>query len=130
MIGVEVDELALMLDGVMGEDFRFGRVSVEVLERGTSASGNRPGMMRAVAHPEWAKVAQAILELEACADWRVRESQPPFTDLSRLAIDVCEEVPWPPGFGERCDGLLSSDERFLEAAARLRDGWRPTGWRK
>lgn len=115
-VGVEVDALALMLDGANGDLYRFSRVSVEVLEWGASASGNKPGMARAVAHPEWAEVAEAILQLEAWADWFDSDhgSDRPMA-RGDLALQARAAVGW----------MSHPQFEYLEAAALLRDGWRP-----
>jgi hypothetical protein len=116
-VGVEVDALALMLDGVRGY-YRRGE-AVFWLEKfgGASMLGTllaRPGM---------ADVAEAILELEAWADWISSDADDSYCpetlgELGRAARAACKHIPRRPSIV------------FLEAAARLRDGWRPEGWRR
>lgn len=126
-VGVEVDALALMLDGCMTmEDIRFNGYNIETLERRQSLSGREPAMSLVVTRPGWADVAEAILDLEAWADWRPlevshpKDDQPPMNALAYAAQDEAES---------RNPHLEWFDEVYLEAAALLRDGWRPEGWR-
>lgn len=115
---VEVDALALMLDGttLWSNRNRFGRTNVTVLEESPTSAA-----MTYVLKEESgiAEVAEAILELEAWADWYASRPLNPWPPiyLGEFALLAYADTP---GSGEvyRC----------LEAAARLRDGWRPKGW--
>lgn len=108
-----VDPLALMLDGadILGEGDRFDRTNVAILEESPTVaamayvSKEKPGT---------AEVAEAIFELEAWADYQGYRPGVGISELASLALLSVIELPFP--------------ERYLEAAARLRDGWRPKGW--
>lgn len=111
----EVDELAPMLDGTRSAD------------RGEDRTDNayRVGSLGILAlvphlqHAEWAAVAEAILELEANADaWLTGD--PPI-DNGDLAIKAWAKAP------KNTTSAESIATRYFEAAALLRDGWRPKG---
>lgn len=108
-VGADVDALALMLDGAV------------VGLRSLSTRAGESTLESFVAQPEWAEVAEAILELEAWADW--------------YNSDHCTGRPG------RCGDLAGRAKpaikrmahpqfEYLEAAASLRDGWRPRAWRR
>jgi hypothetical protein len=119
-VGVEVDALALMLDGAIGVAGRFDRRSVSNLE----VRGEMSSMAWRLRLPGMAAVAEAIFELEGLADcWDADEASciddnvfPPWTALSFLAA-------------LRADSHMTTSISLREAAALLRDGWRPRGWR-
>ena len=117
-VGVKVDALALMLDGAGAGVFRFAHGNVRVLESG--ADGNfgstTPAMEQYAARPEWAEVAEAILELEAWADWYDSDhgASCPMA-CGDLACQAEAAVGW----------MAHPQFEYLEAAALLRDGWRP-----
>lgn len=120
-VGVEVDALALMLDGVNDDGWRFNEVNIKSLERDSVYGGQVPLLERTVAQSQWAEIADAILELEAWADWwhTSDNDDRPFLSgykLSSLAAKA-----------HRHASRYASDEILLEAAALLRDGWRPGG---
>lgn len=112
-----VDPLALMLDGAAlwpnEPDARFGSSNVANLEVPSVGSAMRFQTEK----PEVAEVAQAIFELEANADaWLHGGVLVKNGDLALRAWDAAPVNP------ASADGIAT---RYLEAAARLRDGWRP-----
>ena len=117
-VGVEVDALALMLDGASIGVIRFGDVNVRSLVvGGTHGVGGKEALMTSyAAAPEWAEVAEAILQLEAWADWFDSDhgSDRPMA-RGDLALQARAAVGW----------MSHPQFEYLEAAARLRDGWRP-----
>lgn len=142
--GIEVDALALMLDGVTAPTaadpgWRFGQMNVSALEidADMGLSGDMTSSMRKVLPPPpeglgLEPVAQAILELEAWADWcLVRHgqwgSEPPLGDLAARA--TCRVVSVKRDLDLPSDDLAYMHHQSLEAAALLRDGWRPEGWK-
>lgn len=109
----EVDELALMLDGSTSPKTRMRLVG----HVGPLASRQPPILLERYLKTE-ADVAQAILELEGLADWRPCNGPSPIQQ-DELASHALQHVGF---FG--CP-KEDSDACILEAAARLRDGWRP-----
>jgi hypothetical protein len=116
MTGTRVDALALMLDGHVTRDGRFDRTNVACLEKG----GHCDLMYYSKFAPD---VAQAIGELEALADWSPsagpRDLEIELEPLARAAFEAAG------GLDMRSNQI---DTCLLEAAAILRDGWRPMGW--
>lgn len=112
-VGAEVDALALMMDGAVVPIGRYTYKNVYWLEMlGTESALHYRSR-------EWPDVAEAILELEAWADWwHIGDNDDrPFLSgykLSSLAAKA-----------HRHASRYASDEILLEAAALLRDGWRP-----
>ncbi|MGL4442446.1 MAG: hypothetical protein ACRCU1_02395 [Alsobacter sp.] len=121
-VGVEVDALALMLDGVvidaMGESLRVGGAfSVDQLQREPSLSA----MAQLSTWLDLADVAEAILELEGSADaWLGKSTCLPCSRLAQMAWKQAAKRDRGTGLDARKIG-----RRYLEAAAILRDGWRP-----
>lgn len=117
-VGVEVDPLALMLDGaaVSRGGFRFNSENVECLEEGGPSL-----MATSLKLAQWAEVTEAILELEAWADWMLNDDSLPSApkELSSLAADALSH-----SSARNKRGTVLC---LLEAAALLRDGWRPRG---
>lgn len=106
---VEVDELALMLDGTCHDD-GDGGLWVRDLER----CGDDSWLSKRLAMEGMNEgVAQAILELEGAADntW----------SMGPLALKAWHRSRRSATSGERIIDIS------LEAAAKLRDGWRPGG---
>lgn len=119
-----VDPLALMLDGVetnpevAGGWFRFDEDNVDALARYKEHSKLATYLRK----PGIEEVAQAIFELEAWADWQPIEgklSGPPMPlgDMAYVMLKGSME-----SLGRRAPCQTID---YLEAAARLRDGWRP-----
>lgn len=115
-----VDPLALMLEGTTAlSSIRFDKDNVRVLEMAPASSS----MTWVLAKSEEAReVAQAVFELEAWADWQPATSTwggPPtlLGDLAYVALKGSME-----SLGRRAPCQTID---YLEAAARLRDGWRP-----
>lgn len=112
-----------MLDGVGNESgHRFATATYDSLVQQRRYMNGPPSMERYVTYPEWAKVAEAILELEGLADWRPLEGGVAPEMTSELACLALDEV------GHLSDRFADISEALLEAAAILRDGWRPKGW--
>lgn len=120
-VGVEVDALALMLDGHVEDGWRASTGWVRELERRSVESDL---FVLANETQQWVEVAEAILQLEALADWRPIEGGLSTAGWSLLADDAAKHA----GFFDVGDA--DADTMLLEAAARLRDGWRPKGWNK
>lgn len=122
-VGVEVDALALMLDGASNP--RLCIANVNELER-PPPYGQRPLMERYVDQHEWAEVAEAIMELEGMADWLTRDEEedeaPDFGSLADAALRQSMRT-----LRARRGRWVAHDIEHLEAAALLRDGWRPGG---
>ena len=118
-VGVEVDALALMLDGHVEDGWRASTGWVRELERRGVESDL---FVLANETQQWADVAEAILQLEALADWIPTEGRIPTAGWSPLADNAAKHV----GFFDVGD---DADTMLLEAAALLRDGWRPKGWK-
>lgn len=118
MIGhINVDALALMFDGHTTYGGRFDRTNVSCLEKG----GMCDLFAYASREPE---LAEAILELEGLADWRPLEGGLTPSLTSELGILALDKV------GHLSDRFTDISEALLEAAAILRDGWRPKWWRR
>lgn len=117
MIGAKVDALALMLDGHVTRDGgRFGRANVTCLEKG--------GHCDLLFYSKSASdIAEAILELEAGADSLLGHGTEDIADLGRLA-----SAAWYATMAFNTENDKAIHRRYLESAARLRDGWRPEGW--
>jgi hypothetical protein len=114
-VGVEVDALALMLDGAVNEwCHRFGRINLEFLIERRRYNNPPPQLERAAAMPEWTEVAEAILELEAWADYN-----------DGCALDRPSFGPLAVAADRHVRPAGSTVDSMLEAAALLRDGWRP-----
>jgi hypothetical protein len=124
-MGVEVDALALMTDGLLcwpkvdGDGRqpplrRLGAREIRALEEDPAGEAARVLMVHAA-------VAEAILELEANADaWLTGGA---CVENAPLAVKAWGRAPANVASRE----LIAT--RYLEAAALLRDGWRPRGWR-
>lgn len=119
-IGLKVDALYLMLDGYNSGALRVRRDWVGLLEFGELESPGKERTMPA----GMAEVAEAILELEGDNGY------------GPLARDAAAEARRRGGHSAGCPrcgfgGLTDEDKLVLklEAAALLRDGWRPRGWR-
>lgn len=125
-VGVEVDALALMLDGVLDGCTRFDRWNVGFLERPLTQRGQKiPGAMtRNLLQPGMSEVAEAILELEAWADWNPLKNPDGAPEAMGHLADAAASRAGVYG----CEGS-KEDDALREAAALLRDGWRPRGWR-
>lgn len=118
---VEVDELALMLDGTTSPRTGMRLVGcVRFLESGMSFSGGGPLLERYLKTE--ADVAQAILELEGLADWRPYNGPSPIQQ-GTLADQALKHAGFYRSHNKDIDTFI------LKAAARLRDGWRPKKWR-
>lgn len=111
---VEVDALALMLDGTMSPKTGMRLVG----HVGPLASRQPPILLERYLGTE-ADVAQAILELECNADAWARGGDCIWN--SELAVRAWSKAP---KSKTNADAIA---ERFLKAAALLRDGWRPGG---
>ena len=120
-IGIEVDALALMLDGAVFDlktGYKFTSFNYQALVK-WSGMEIATSMEVKLNDPEWREVAEAILELEGLADWVPDEDEClmrggfPLSTLAFASLNLVEH------------DTISLDESLLEAAARLREGWRP-----
>lgn len=117
--------LALMLDGVVGPNVRFNQANIWCLAN--LRRWENSAMATEVRNNEASREkAQAILELEGHADWWLNEDPlaPQPEQFSDLATSVLVEVTFESP-AERPVPAQVMAEQHLEAAARLRDGWRP-----
>lgn len=112
---VEVDALALMLDGHVDGGWRASAGWVHELERRSVESG-----LFMHVDGEWAEVAEAILELEAWADSLLHDEPSAPMLMGQLAMDAWTKV----------KRVTDEVPRLLEASALLRDGWRPGAKRR
>lgn len=113
-VGVEVDARALMLDGALEYgDVRFNHMDVKALE---NDQRHQRAFIKAISSKkEWAEVAEAIFDLEAWADWWISGADGMSPSFGALAGAAAFHVE--PG--------ISEVGTMLEAAALLREGWRP-----
>lgn len=117
---IEVDALALMLDGHCdAEGWRVSTGWVRELER----NGEESGLAIRRDMKAYREVAQAIFELESLADWRPFERPFECNGWPFILGDLAESALRHVGFYSCDEG--ATDATILEAAACLRDGWRP-----
>ena len=118
-IAVEVDALALMMDGT---PTLLGRAGQRQVENRSHHGGSCILQRKAERSPD---VAEAILELEGYADiWPGDEWLPGGPPLAALANAVLHAVR---NRSIETGQLIWGRPQLLEAAALLRDGWRPGG---